>query len=235
MGILRDILLALLAPFSNRAKGSVGERAVIRALECSPYKAIWNLMLVDENGHSHQIDAVAVGPGGVFAIEVKNYSGKIVGSPSYREWVQYLPGTENRFFSPLLQNGSHCRLLEKKIGRRVYSLVVFAKDNAPTGMYNVIDLSSLRNYLASFRPTELELTDDEIEELIERISSYHHSEITNRDHVKDIRQTGKKLRNGICPRCGTPMVRREGRYGPYWKCPKPECGYHITEAKMKVC
>lgn len=233
MGILSRILIGALKPTINKMKGNIGEKAVIKEIKSASYQTIWNLMLVDENGHSHQIDAVAVGPAGIFAIEVKNYAGRIIGSPAYKEWIQYLAGSKHRFLSPLSQNASHCRFLESKIGYHVHSLVVFVNENAPSGMDNVINLSALRAYLDGFQADGPELEEGEVAVILNEIASYHHPEISNRDHVKEIRQTGKKLRKGICPRCGTPMVRRQGRYGAYWKCPKPECGYHITEVQMK--
>ena len=54
-------------------------------------------------------------------------------------------------------------------------------------------------------------------------------EITNREHVQNIRQTQIELRNGICPRCGGQMVERNGKYGRFYGCSNyPKCRFVLN-------
>lgn len=39
------------------------------------------------------------------------------------------------------------------------------------------------------------------------------SEMTNREHVKNIRNTKKELNQNICPRCGGTLVLKKGTNG----------------------
>lgn len=61
-----------------------------------------------------QIDHVVVGPGGVFAIETKNWGGRITGGPRDPVWTQHAEGTRpaRRHENPVLQNERHVRVLE---------------------------------------------------------------------------------------------------------------------------
>lgn len=49
-------------------------------------------------------------------------------------------------------------------------------------------------------------------------------------HIKnikiDIKETKEKIQNGICPKCGSQLVVRNGKYGKFIGCSKyPKCKY----------
>lgn len=85
-----------------------------------------------------QIDHVVVGPGGVFAIETKNWGGRITGGPRDAVWTQHGDGSRpsRRHENPVLQNERHVRVLEAFLRAGglpdvpVVSVLVFASRGA---------------------------------------------------------------------------------------------------------
>jgi hypothetical protein len=85
-----------------------------------------------------QIDHVVVGPGGVFAIETKNWGGRITGGPRDAAWTQHGDGSRplRRHENPVLQNERHVRVLEAHLRAGglnavpVVSVLVFASRGA---------------------------------------------------------------------------------------------------------
>ena len=78
---------------------------------------------VTYNGKASELDAVVVGPTGVFIIETKNHNGKIAGSYDDPQWVQHKVGRQGtpyskNFYSPVKQVGTH-----------VYRLANFLRGN----------------------------------------------------------------------------------------------------------
>ena len=52
------------------------------------------------------------------------------------------------------------------------------------------------------------------------------SDISNRQHVKNIKNTQKELDKNICPRCGGQLVLRESANGKFYGCSNyPKCRF----------
>ena len=132
MGMLKTIFKPLIQPMINNRKGRAGESKVNSKLNPLifgkvEHRQINNLILIDDNGKSHQIDHVEIRQNGIFCIETKNYIGLILGTENQDGWTQVLyNGEKNQFFNPLKQNKSHIYhlscALEKKY--KINSLVV---------------------------------------------------------------------------------------------------------------
>lgn len=76
--------MGILTNLSNRIKGTVGELKVKKKLTPLLFGRVYhrlinNLLLLDENGKSHQIDHIEIRENGIFCIETKNYIGIITG------------------------------------------------------------------------------------------------------------------------------------------------------------
>ena len=159
MGLLRKIIKEATKPVRAKVHGAAGERKVNSKLNPLifgrvEHRQINNLILVDNNGKSHQIDHIEIRENGIFCIETKNYIGWIFGSENSEKWTQTLyNGEKHQFFNPLKQNNSHCYHISKVLGPkyRVNSVVVMANNNAEKiECDNVINLNDLKTYLKHF-------------------------------------------------------------------------------------
>ena len=186
------------------------------------------MIIKDENNFTHQIDHIEIRENGIFVIETKSLSGQIYGRENSRTWTQYFHNNEKyEFVNPLLQNKSHVyyinQLLQNKY--KINSLVVFAQNNADkVNIHNVINLSELKGYLSNYDDgTRLLITD------IDRIYNIlisHHANISNKEHVKNIKQMQYNINNNICPRCNSELQLKHGQYGDFYGCSNyPKCKF----------
>lgn len=224
--ILFVILIVYLKQPSTRGKR--GEKKVGwiigKTVENEQY-VINDLILVNE-GKSSQIDHIVINPRGIFVIETKNYSGEIYGSENQREWTQILAygKIKNKLYNPLKQNATHVYNVKKIVGNLpVYSLVVFVQNNTyHIDANNVIPLSKLR---ATLQSGETVLTVKQMQTAYNLLLS-NESDITTKEHVRNIKEQQQNLEHGICPRCGGKLTLRNGKYGEFWGCSNyPKCKF----------
>ena len=181
------------------------------------HKQINNLILVDDNGKSHQIDHIEVRQNGIFCIETKNYIVLILGGENQSKWTQCLyNGEKHQFINPLKQNKYHIyyinNVLEGKY--KINSLVVTVQNNADyIKASNVINLANLREYLKNYDDGNY-YTIEEMEDIYNQLLNAG-TKISNKEHIANIRKTQMEIEEGICPRCGGRLVEREGRYGKF--------------------
>lgn len=233
MGILGKLINDATKPIRAKVKGASGERKVDSKLNPLligrvEHRQINNLILVDDNGKSHQIDHVEIRENGVFCIETKNYGGLIYGNENNERWTQVLnPKTKNHFLNPLKQNKSHCFHLSKALGPKykINSLVVMVQNNAgKINCPNVIDIDDLKKYLKNF-DNGVHFGEDEMDFIYQKLLSAQ-STMSNKEHVKNIKQTQKELDKNICPRCGSALVLRKSSSGNFYGCSNyPKCKF----------
>ena len=92
----------------------------------------------------------------------------------------------------------------------------------------VVNLNDLKHYLKNFNDG----TNYSIEEMDEIYNKLLNSafEMSNKEHVKNIRQTQSDLKAGICPRCGGELVERNGKYGKFLGCSNyPKCTFILNK------
>jgi len=96
------------------------------------------------------------------------------------------------------------------------------------GCPNVINLRNLASYLKNY-DDGTRLSIEEMEEVYIKLKSAA-SEITNVQHIKNIRKTQSDLKKGICPICGGTLVQRKGPYGDFLGCSNyPKCKFILKE------
>jgi Nuclease-related domain len=85
--------------------GVEGEQKTTNLLNALPkqYKVLGD-MNVTVNGRSSQLDHVVIGPAGVFVIETKNVSGKIVGKLDDTNWSQQKVDYKGKTYTKTLYN-----------------------------------------------------------------------------------------------------------------------------------
>lgn len=195
MSIFRSILKHATRPMRAKSHGIIGERRVSSQLESlssedDEQKQIYNLILVDEYGMSHQIDHIAIRKNGIFCIETKSYIGRVFGDKESERWIQRLyTGEKHEFYSPLKQNETHCRKISNILGPdyRVNSLVVMVKNNAANiNCENVINISQLKAYLFSFDNGVI-LSTEKIEYVYNKLLNSA-SDMTNVEHARNVKK-----------------------------------------------
>ncbi|MDE5714956.1 MAG: NERD domain-containing protein [Anaeroplasmataceae bacterium] len=233
MSLLKRIIKMAAKPAINKHKGKVGERKVDQVLNPIfwgkfDHHQINDLILMDEQGKSHQIDHIVIANNGIFCIETKNFIGYILGSENQDKWVQCLfNGEKHSFLNPLKQNKSHIYHLNKVLKNqyKINSLVVMVQNNADKIQCpNVVNLVDLKKYITSFNDGTF-ISDEEMDQIYDTIV-LSASKIKNKEHVKNIHQTKNEIKKGICPRCGGNLVKRNGKYGEFFGCSNfPNCKF----------
>ena len=215
-------------------KGKIGERRVSKKINRLANRyggyVINDVMIPGENDTTSQIDHIYVSPYGIFVFETKNYSGRIYGNDSQSQWTQVLAygNTKNHFYSPVKQNETHIYRLRKLLDTNVnfYSVIIFVNGNTYyIDSEYVISPSSIK-YLIS-KDNVPTITNEEIDTIVNKIMECKNNPIkTNREHVKEIKQTQSNIKQGICPRCGGELVLRNGRTGQFYGCSNyPKCKF----------
>ncbi|MBQ6731035.1 MAG: NERD domain-containing protein [Bacilli bacterium] len=226
---------------SSRAikKGEEGENLIAEILDkdTSYHRLINNLVLLGDNGVSHQIDHILIRSNGVFVIETKNYYGLISGKEDDSFWTRsyFVKGKVKKatFHNPLKQNQSHIRAIKKIIGKDypIYCFVVFVQNNSVSlDFFNACDARNLLQRI-NLLTSEKELSNGEIE-AINGLLLAKEAYLNTESHVNNIKNAEKSrkaaqkeiraaIEKKICPKCGSSLVLSNNEL----KCLK--CSYKI--------
>lgn len=231
------ILLGLVIGILNLpvVKGKRGEHKIARLLESLSKKleayVINDVIVAVEDGKTSQIDHILFARGGIFVIETKNYSGRIYGSESQREWTQVLAygRTKNKLYNPVKQNQTHIYRLKEILGKQLpfISCVVFLRaDISYIDSDLVYTPSELKRFLRENAFKE-ESTNNSVQDAYNKIITYKEKPIqTTKEHVQEIKKTLSNIDDNICPRCGGTLVLRKGASGSFYGCSNyPKCRF----------
>lgn len=118
--------------YARCKRGIWGEYRLFRAANVLGGRTAWlfNLYLPKQDRATTEVDAVLIHESGIYVFESKNLTGTVRGTPDARDWSLTAPnGAEYTFYSPLLQNRTHCELVSHLTARNfVYSVIVFGRD-----------------------------------------------------------------------------------------------------------
>ena len=108
-----------------RIKGLISELEVRSNLFDEEY-VIYNLILGESK--KTQIDHIVINSRGIFVIETKNYTGIITGKDDDKNWIQIINDNKFYFFSPVLQNEFHIKIIKNYILEDIpiYSIIAFS-------------------------------------------------------------------------------------------------------------
>lgn len=215
--------------------GEYGENRVSQFLSADPNSIVFNdiILVDDKTKKSSQIDHIVVRANGVFVIETKNYAGRVYGNDSQLEWTQVLAygETKNRFYNPVKQNATHIYYLAKVLKQHnIYvSIIMFprAKLYLQTTTLVCDGKDSLLQALNS--NTGISLTTEQMQNIAAKLSDIKgNPQITKEEHVQGVVKTKYEIANNICPRCGKPLVLRNGKNSQFYGCSGyPNC--HFTK------
>lgn len=215
-------------------RGKIGESKVSKRLDKLAKKyggyVIDDVIIPGENDKTSQIDHIYLCKYGLYVVETKNYSGRIYGNDKQREWTQVLAygNTKNKLYNPVMQNQTHIyRLLQLlKVRVNAISVIVFVRGNVDYIESDyVFDLHGLKHLLDDARPC---IDDATVERIFNTIMEYKLNPAkTNKEHVQEIKQMQKDLKQNICPRCGGELVLRQSRTGSmFYGCSNyPKCKF----------
>lgn len=235
--LLVVVLILVYQLFRARIKGKFGEKKValiLSLLNSSNYKVL-NDVVLDTNGRTSQIDHIVISDYGIFVIESKNYKGWIFGSEHSDYWTQVIFRRKEKFYNPIRQNHSHILALKSCLSgfpnAKYVSVIVFSsaatiKVNTET---EVTYPFKLLNYIKAH--SDGNLTQDEKDKIFEIINLLN--TVDNYDRRQHIEAIRKKVRNrdesiklSRCPRCGNPLLERQGKYGKFIGCSSfPSCKF----------
>lgn len=218
-------------PISNKEIGEEGEELVRRVLgeSVDGEKQVFNNYKFISNGKTVQIDHIFINKNGIFVIETKNYKGEIFGNEEQHEWTQVLAfgNVENKFYNPIKQNKSHIYKLQKFLPKNIdiISVVVFIDaDIEGVESNNVFNLNELEDILNM--DYGVTITSKQINYVANILRRYQDDSITEEEHIRNIHKMQEDIENNICPRCGSPLVLRNGEYGEFYGCSNyPKCKF----------
>lgn len=185
----------LLASFFSKkhevlSSGVAGETKTTQIIQKFPdtYSVITNAV-INHDGRTSEIDAILIGPRGIFIIETKHHNGEIVGNSHDEKFTQYKIGQggtpySNQFYSPIKQVSTQVYRLssylkEKGINDWVQGIVYFSNPAATVEVefdYNEIPVFSKSNdgekelmaYVDNYNCRH-ELTQSEISRIVKAI------------------------------------------------------------------
>ena len=217
--------------FEIKIIGKAGEKHVrkeLKNLDNTKYKILNDIMIETKNG-TCQIDHIVVSKYGIFVIETKQYNGYITGSKYDKKWVRHLKNKKKVLYTnPIKQNYGHvisiCELLNIDESK-VFNIVCIPSraklkiedDGETTRINNILDK------ITSYKDKII----DNIEEIYNKILSCNITDKKIRkEHNKNLAIKYKNSNDNICPKCGSTLVLRTGRYGQFMGCSNyPNCKY----------
>lgn len=231
------ILIFVKSPFG---KGLIGESLVNLAIAIRLDKNKYHLfknVTISTNDGTTQIDHIIVSKYGIFVIETKNMKGWIFGDKNQKTWTQKIYKHTNKFQNPLHQNYKHVKTLESLLNinqNKIFSIITFVGDSTfKTEMpENVTYTGGFINFINS-KKIQL-LSEQEVHKINaliseKRLSQTLKTHVNHVQHVKDIVREKKK--KNLCPRCGSPLVKRISKRGAnigseFYGCNNyPKCRY----------
>lgn len=228
-------------PHLVQGKGHFGEYLTEYALKNGDLGnvAVFSNVLVPRSYgavSASEIDVIMLTNKKIYVIESKNYSGWIFGNAEQQDWtVIYSAKTRGKLFNPIIQNRSHVKALSDCIGLEPWyfkSYIVFSdkctlKSVPPnTSEYAICKknqlLDSLRKDLNGREQVFHAAKFAQIKHILSKLKS----ESTDEKRLQQ-REEARKVASGlICPVCGSPLVRRNGKYGAFLGCSRyPNCTF----------
>ena len=233
--IILIALCIILKIYYPKFRGFMGEFWVKLELSKLPkdkYVVLNDIMIKDEKG-THQIDHLIISKFGIFVIEMKNYYGLIKGKEFDNKWCQYLGKNKSYFINPIHQNFGHIKSLSNllKLDDKYFISIICFSNQAKVDVKSssiVTQVDYLKDEILKYE--EL-LVDNDIKGLSNIIISNNiEDKFLRKQHMKDVCikiNNNRDLENNmICPKCGSELVERNGKYGKFIGCSNyPKCKY----------
>lgn len=192
-----------------KIRGVAGERTVNKLLRragktlgnCERFRDI----MIPGKRQTSQIDNGLITPYGIFVVETKNYTGKVMGSNNGLMWRHIFgKGRQKEFLNPVMQNKGHVEalrmLLKEYPGVPIYSIVAFSDqcEVTPKGLYDVVNFSALEAAIQYRVNGKTILSDEQIKDIKSRISKANIRGRRDREeHITRASLAARGARNGL--------------------------------------
>lgn len=215
--------------FESKIIGFFGELWTKKDLKklSKEYKILNNIMIY-ANGSTHQIDHIVVSKYGIFVIETKQYNGFITGSKYDAKWVRHAGKNKYYYTNPIKQNYGHilslCEVLnlEKDKFINIVSIPSKAKIKIKDDG-EVVRYGNVSKKILSYKD-EIITNPYEISNKI--ISLNITDKNSKKNHVKNLKNKHNFDSLNMCPKCGSMLVKKNGKYGFFMSCSNfPKCKY----------
>ncbi|WP_240252851.1 NERD domain-containing protein [Ferdinandcohnia quinoae] len=244
MGIVIFILvivgLAVLG--SPKVKGFLGEASVriyLNKLDPEQYKVFNDVLIPLKNRKASQIDHVVVSAFGIFVIETKNYKGWIYGDSKSKYWTQVIYKRKEKLYNPLWQNYGHIKALQEYLGienQEIYHSIVSFSNRATLKNKNINEPNTSVIYSSRLVSTihtckNSKLTAVEVGRIASKLENITKADSDKKkQHVKNVKDSQRfyqyKINANMCPKCGSDLVERKGKYGAFKGCSNyPKCRF----------
>ncbi|MBR9919184.1 hypothetical protein GYB29_16295 [bacterium] len=236
--LLARLYLHVTGTYIPKLKGRYGEykvASVLNRLNKKDYY-VFHDVLLKYGKSTTQIDHIVICKAGIFVIETKNYKGWIHGSENSRYWSQTLYDHKSTFTNPIRQNWVHVNAVKSTLvdinDIPFFPIIVFAGSATLKNVYSnvpVIYKSQLLNKIKELNQSE-SFSKTEIEKMVSIINRKRLTSAADvRRHLKQVKKKSReqvKKKPKFCPRCGSHLELRHGKYGEFYGCFEfPKCKY----------
>lgn len=247
VGVIMLIVWILKQP---SVKGKFGELFVALCLkfglDSKVYWVLNNVMIPDNDGGTTQIDHIVLSPFGIFVIETKNMKGWIFGDRNADQWTQQIFKCKNQFQNPFRQNHKHIMCLAEltELPEETFTHIIAfvgdceikTREKLPDAL--VTGGSSMISFIKSFSDEKIDT--DMLESIRDciiagKLDNTLKNKRAHVTHVKKIIIEKEQPAELVCPKCGSPMIRRQAKSGAnagnhFWGCSSyPKCKSIIND------
>ncbi|WP_242634642.1 NERD domain-containing protein [Bacillus timonensis] len=246
--IIISILVGLGLP---NVKGFLGEASVrlyLSKLDKEKYKVFNDVLIPLKNRKASQIDHVVVSPYGIFVIETKNYKGWIYGDSKSKYWTQVFYKRKEKLYNPIWQNYGHIKALQEYLGiekEELYHSIVSFSNRATlkkieTSGTNTSVIYSSRLVSTINAHKKVVISTGQVRQIAAKLEKTINADREKKkQHVKTIKDSKRfnqyKINANMCPKCGSILVERKGKYGAFMGCSNyPKCRFVLNNNQAKI-
>ena len=260
-GIIILISIIFVPIYVRNTKGRIGEReteAVLERFENQKYniygRTLRNVYIPKSNSGTAETDVLFVTAKGIIVLESKNISGWVFGKEWNQYWTVILPAgrgksIKNKLYNPIIQNENHIKYLREYLKKvmpnkdiKYFNVVVFSdrcelKDVKHSNKICVVQRFELFDTIKKILDKEeLSLTNVQVDTIYNELEKMTKVDKEVKDaHIESIQAQkysfAKKVDGGNCPKCGSKLVIRVAKQGPwegkqFYGCSSyPKCNY----------
>ncbi len=183
---------------------------------------ILNDIVINSTRKVHKIDNIIISSYGIFIIKYLDVTGKIYGDDREDKWIELTDKKKIYIDNPVKENHSSIRVLSKllDLDSSYFIPIICVPSDA-------IICTETKDKI-----TQVELLDDTIKTYRKEVIKYGLLEIkkklknSNLKRESSIFNDREEKDNNTCPKCGSKLVVRKGKYGEFVGCSNyPNCKF----------
>lgn len=177
------------------------------------FYTVYDDLLIETNGKTHQIDHLVISQFGVFVIENKAYSGVITGDKYDKVWVRHYNKNKKMYYeNPIRQNYGHVKCIQELLhlnNKQVFNIACLM-GNGTTNIKHDGELTRYDTIIERIMSYE-DVVINNTQELCEIVQRANITDVQKRnEHIKRLLYTKENMNYNMCPKCGGKLVLRRG-------------------------